>query len=159
MICNLSCSDIISIVGLVINTVLSIWIVKTLQNNLANKRYLKDFLIAEVKELRADYRKFLDELHLGKLKPRKIIPWFKLMNIKVQDTMAIVSSKYKIDKDTLKNYQVELRNLVTEFEEFIANHKENKDVKLGDNSLEDLIKFKQNNDSKFISLIVRINEK
>ncbi len=46
MIYNLSNSDtigviglIISVVGLIINSILAIWIVKILQNNLANKRY------------------------------------------------------------------------------------------------------------------------
>lgn len=74
-------SDIIAIIGVIINAFLAIWIVKTLQNNLANKRYLKDHLIQEVKDLRSEYKKFLNELYQGKLRPKQILPWFKLMNI------------------------------------------------------------------------------
>ncbi len=166
MIYNLSNSDtigviglIISVVGLIINSILAIWIVKILQNNLANKRYLKDYLIEEIKDIRLEYRRFLNDLNSGKLKPKNILPWFKLMNIKVQDIMEIISKKYKIDKDSLKSYQIELRELVTEFKEFNSNYKENKFVKLNDSTLKELIRFQQENNSVFNSIIMKINEK
>lgn len=157
-ICNLSNGDIISIVSLVVNSCLAIWVVKNLQKNLANRRYLKNHIISEIKDLKSDYRNFLNELHLGKIKPKKIAPWLKLINIKVQDVMEIVSDKYKIDENTLRNYQVELRKVITEFDEFILNYKENKCFKLKDKSIQELIKFQQNNSSKFNSLIIKIND-
>ncbi len=81
------------------------------------------------------------------------------MNIKVQDIMEIISKKYKIDKDSLKSYQIELRELVTEFKEFNSNYKENKFVKLNDSTLKELIRFQQENNSVFNSIIMKINEK
>jgi len=126
---------------------------------LANKRYLKDYLIAEIKDLKAEYGKFLSELYSGKSKPKRITPWFKLMNIKVQDTMEIVSKKYKIDKGILKNYQIELRNFVTDLEEFESNYKKDNYIQLSSKSQGELIQFQQDNNSKFSSLIIKINEK
>jgi hypothetical protein len=155
----LSVSDIISIIGLFINSILAIWVVKTLQNNLANKRYLKDHLIEEIKELRIEYRIFLNDLNTGKLKPKQITPWFKLMNIKVQDTMELLTNKYKIDNSILNPYQIELRNIVTEQKEFNENYKDNKLISLKESSRRELIKFQQENNSKFNSLILEINEK
>lgn len=152
-------SDIISIIGIVINSVLAIWLITSLQKNLANKRYLKDHIIEEIKDLRNEYKKFLNDLYIGKLKPKQILPWFKLMNIKVKDTMDIINSKYHIDKDLLKNYQVELRNIITEKDEFNENFKENKAVKLSESSLRDLIIFQQKNNSKFNDLIINVNDK
>lgn len=155
----LSVGDIISIAGIIINSTLAIWVVKTLQNNLANKRYLKDHLIEEVKELRLDYRVFLNDLNSGKLKPKQITPWFKLMNIKVQDTMELLHTKYKIDNTQLNPYQIELRNIVTEQEEFNENYKTNKSINLKESSKRELITFQQVNSSKFNKLIIEINEK
>jgi len=159
MIYCLSNSEIISLISLVVNFSLTIWIVRTLQKNLANKRYLKDYLIAEIKDLKAEYGKFLSELYSGKSKPKRITPWFKLMNIKVQDTMEIVSKKYKIDKGILKNYQIELRNFVTDLEEFESNYKKDNYIQLSSKSQGELIQFQQDNNSKFSSLIIKINEK
>jgi len=159
MIYCLSNSDIISLISLIVNIFLTIWIVKTLQKNLANKRYLKDYLITEIKDLKAEYGKFLSELYSGKSKPKRITPWFKLMNIKVRDTMEIVPKKYKIDKEILKNYQIELRNFVTDLEEFKSSYKDNEMVVLKEGSMVELMKFHRNNNSKFSSLIIKINEK
>lgn len=155
----LETGDIISIIGVLVNSFLAIWIVKTLQNNLANKRYLKDHLIQEIKDLRNEYKKFLSELYLGKLKPKQILPWFKLMNIKIQDIMELINQKYDLDKDTLRNYQVELRNIVTEQDEFNENFKDNLCFVPKESSLNDLLKFQQKNNSKFNQLIIDINDK
>lgn len=159
LISTLNTSDYISVVGIIVNSLLAIWIVRTLQSNLANKRYLKDHLIQEIKNLRNEYSKFLNELNSGNMKPQKVAPWFKLMNIKVHDTMELVNEKYKIDKDLLKNYQVELRDLVTEFEEFNTNYRKNCNIQLGSQSLRHLIQFQQKNQSKFNKLIININDK
>lgn|SRR5690554_1106261 len=159
LISTLNTSDYISVVGIIVNSLLAIWIVRTLQSNLANKRYLKDHLIQEIKNLRNEYSKFLNELNSGNMKPQKVAPWFKLMNIKVHDTMELVNEKYKVDKDLLKNYQVELRDLVTEFEEFNTNYRKNCNIQLGSQSLRHLIQFQQKNQSKFNKLIININDK
>lgn len=151
-------SDIIAIIGVIVNSILAIWIVKTLQNNLTNKRYLKDHLIQEIKGLRNEYKIFLNELYHGRLKPKQILPWFKLMNIKIQDVMKIVNEKYGLEKDILKNYQVELRNIVTEQEEFTDNFKNNECISLKESSFKELLKFQQENNSKFNELIIEIND-
>jgi len=159
MLCSLDNGDYINILAIVINSILAIWIVRNLQKNLTNKRFLKDHLIQEIKDLRIEYKNFLNDLNSGYIKPKKVAPWFKLMNIKVQDTMEIVSDKYKIEKSYLSNYQIELRDLVTELDEFNSNYKENKQLKLESQSLRELIKFQQENNSKFNEIIIKINDK
>lgn len=159
MNCNLSTSDAISILSLVVNSLLAIWIVRTLQNNLANKRHLKDFLISEIKDLRFEYKKFFNELCSGNLRTKKIIPWLKLLNIKSHDTLNIINEKYNVKKNYLNSYQVELRELVTELDEFNSNYNENRKLALKEESFSKLIKFQQENSSKFSSIIIMINEK
>lgn len=155
---KISTSDYISIVAVLINLALAIWIVRTLQNSLTNKRYLKTHFIDEIKKIQEDYRSFLDSLYSKKLKPKEIIPWFKLMNIQIQDLMSLIKEKYKLDKDPLKNYHTSLRLTITELDEFIENYNDNNEIELGKDSLEKIIKFQQDNNSEFNKLIVKIND-
>lgn len=159
MIFCLSNSDVINLIGLIVHSVLAVYIVIILQKNLANKRHLKDFLISEIKGLRLEYKKFLNELCSGNLRTRKIIPWLKLLNIKSYNTLKIINKKYKVKKNYLNSYQVELRDLVTELDEFNSSYNENKKLDLKEESFSKLIKFQQANSSKFISMIIAINEK
>jgi hypothetical protein len=159
MNCNLSTSDIINLIGLIVHSTLAVYIVIILQKNLANKRHLKDFLISEIKDLRFEYKKFFNELCSGNLRAKKIIPWLKLLNIKSYNTLNIINKKYKVEKNYLNSYQVELRELVTELDEFNSNYNGNKKLALKEESFSKLIKFQQENSSKFSSIIIMINEK
>lgn len=151
-------SDWIAIGAVLINGGLAFWIVRTIQNKLANKRVLKDHFIAEIKEVREQYKVQLNNLYSGNCKPKELLPWFKLMNIKVNDLMVLVNQKYDIDKDKLKPYQTDLRIIVTESAEYINNFKQNKAICFSDGSKTNLIQFQQQNNSIFNKLIVNIND-
>lgn len=156
---NLLTSDIINLIGLIVHSILAVYIVIILQKNLANKRHLKDFLISEIKDIRFEYKRFFNELCSGNLRAKRIIPWLKLLNIKSYDTLNIINKKYEVKKNYLNSYQVELRELVTELDEFNSNYNENKKLALKEESFSKLIKFQQENSSKFSSIIIMINEK
>ncbi|TND09852.1 MAG: hypothetical protein FD123_780 [Bacteroidetes bacterium] len=151
-------SDWIEIFGILINAGLAIWIVITIQNRLTNKRVLKDYFISEVKDLRNEYKICLSNLYTGKTYPKSVTPWFKLMNIKVNDLMKILQEQYKIDKDILKPYQNDLRELITEDENFIKQFKNDKPIEFNDSSKNSFMKFQQQNNSLFNKLIISINE-
>jgi len=159
LFCNLQVSDWIDIISLAINSALAVWIVITIQNNLNNRRVLKDHFINEVKNCRGEYKDFLSRLSSHHVKPKSIAPWFKLMNIKVTDLMSLLHQKYKVDKNCLEAYQVELRMLVTEFDEFVSSYKTNSEIKLKEESLSKIIKFQQNNNGIFNKIIIKINDK
>ena len=103
---SLEAADWIALLGVAVNAGLAYWIVRTIQNKLTNKRVLKDHFINEIKEIRNDYKTCLNNLYSNNTHPHRVIPWFKLMNIKVDDLMTIVYTKYKIDKSKLKPYQI-----------------------------------------------------
>lgn len=159
IILDLSFSDYLDIFSLIINSFLAIWIVYIIQNNLNNKRILKDHFINEIKELRKEYKNFLNSLYLGKLKPKEVIPWFKLMNIKSKNLLFLLNKKYKVDKNALHPYQIHLRKIVTEFSEFDENFKTNREFKLSEESKNELIIFQQDYNGIFNSLIMDINDK
>lgn len=152
-------SDIIDISGIVVNIGLTIWIVIKIQNNLTNKRVLKDHFITEIKEIRAEYKIFFNNLYSNNITAKSIIPWFKLMNIKVNDIMELMNKKYKINKDTLSPYQNELRELVTNNKDFEKEYQSEFPITFSENSKSEFIKFEQNYNSRFNKLIIEINDK
>lgn len=164
MCCNCSffssidLSDWISIFSVIINSLLAIWIISTVQNKLTNKRVLKDHLINELKDIRIEYRSFLNQLYSNKLRPKQITPWFKLMNIKINDLISLIENKHKIDNKILNPYQIELRDLITELKEFIKCYKNNDLITLKEKSQNKVISFQQKNNHLFNDLIVKIND-
>jgi hypothetical protein len=159
--CSTSALDItewIEIGSVLINGFLAFWIVRTIQDKLANRRVLKDHFISEIKELREQYKTQLNNLYLGKCTPKELLPWFKLMNIKITDLMKVIGEKYKIDKDILKAYQIELRTLVTESDDFNESFKNNNPILFSNQYKTDIIQFQQKNNSIFNKIIVQIND-
>lgn len=157
--CSLESSDWIAIFSVLINSGLAYWIVKTIQNRLTNKRTLKDHLISEVIELRSNYRDFFNNLYTNKTYPKTVTPYLKLMNIKIVDLMDIIKKEYKIKNDLLIPYQVELGELITNNHDFISQFNENRTpMKFSANSLNEIIKFQQDNNKLFNDLIIQINK-
>lgn len=155
---TLEANDWISIAGIVVNSVLAVWIVRTIQNKLTNKRVLKDHFIMEIKEIRIEYKCFLNNLYSSKTVAKSIIPWFKLMNIKVNDIMDLINEKYNIDKAILNPYQNDLRELITENKDFIMNFESKDAIDFSEVSKTQFIKFQQDNNYLFNKIIVKIND-
>ena len=151
-------ADWIAIAGIVVNSVLAVWIVRTIQNRLTNKRVLKDHFITEIKEIRTEYKCFLNNLYASKTVAKTIIPWFKLMNIKVNDIMDLINEKYKIDKAILNPYQNDLREMITENEDFIKQFESENSIDFSEISKTQFIKFQQDNNRLFNKIIVKIND-
>lgn len=156
--CSLDASDWITLLGILINSALAIWIVRTIQSRLTNKRVLKDHFINEIKEIRNEFKICLNNLYSNKTHPESVIPWFKLMNIKVDDLMIIIHSKYKIAGNSLSPYQNDLRELITNNDDFIKQFKSNKPIAFSEISRNQIIKFQQEHNKLFNNVIVKIND-
>ncbi len=156
--CSIGVSDWINVGSIVINIILTCWIVITIQNKFTNKRVLKDHFICEVKEIRIEYKSFLSGLYANKTAPNTIIPWFKLMNIKVNDLMSLLNQTYQIEKDILLPYQNDLRELITENDDFIKYFKSDKMV-FSEISRRKIIQFQQKHNHLFNEIIISINNK
>lgn len=155
--CSITIPDWINIGGILINAFLAWWIVRTIQNKLTNKRVLKDHFICEVKDIRLEYKNFLSDLYANKMAPTTILPWFKLMNIKVTNLMELLNQIYKIEKAKLSPYQNDLRELITENEDFIRCFKDDK-LDFSDESRKQIIQFQQKHYHLFNEVIVAIND-
>lgn len=155
---GLKAADWIALLGIIVNSALALWIVRTIQNKLTNKRVLKDHFISEIKEIRNDYKTCLNDLHSNSTYAKRVISWFKLMNIKVDDLMTIMNNKYKIDKDKLKPYQRDLQELITNNEDFTKQFESDKPIIFTENSKGQFMKFQQEHNQLFNDIIVAIND-
>jgi hypothetical protein len=156
-LCSLEAADWIALFGVIVNAGLAYWIVRTIQDKLTNKRVLKDHFINEIKDIRNEYKTCLNNLYANSTHPHRVIPWFKLMNIKIDDLMTLINKKYNIEKSKLKPYQVELQELITNNEDFMAHYNHDK-VIFSQASRTQLIKFQQSHNQLFNEIIITIND-
>lgn len=156
---SLTYADGIALFGILVNALLAFWIIRTIQNKLTNKRVLKDHFINEIKDIRNEYKSCLNNLYLNQTYAKNVIPWFKLMNIKIDDLMGLICKKHKkINRKTLNPYQNELRDLITENEDFIKYFPSKKPIIFSENSKNQLIKFQQKYNHLFNELVISVND-
>lgn len=148
----------ISIIAILVNLGLTVWIVKVIQRQLTDKRTLKNHFITEVIEIRSIYRDKLSDLYAGKSYAKSLISWFKLMNIKINDLMLLINKIYDIDIGILKPYRSELRLLITEMKEFTEGYEFDKPIKFSSHSKQQILKFQDRHNNIFNNLIVQIND-
>lgn len=151
-------SDWIQIASIVINSGLAIWIIITIQNRFTNRRILKDHFINEFKDIKSEYKNCLNNLFANKTRAKNVIPWLKLMNIKVSDLMEIANNKYKIDKNKLSVYQVDFGEIIVNSDEFVSQFSSNGLISLSDTTRTKLIYFQQVNAHIFNDIIIEIND-
>mgnify|MGYP006446217159 CR=1 FL=1 len=157
MLC-ITINNIISIIGILIQSGIAIWVVRILQKRIEKQRYLKNHLIQEVKLVKDEYKTFLQSLQTGQIRPKYVVPFFKLINTKIEDLNEIMHIKYDFDKYELKEYHIEIRYLITNLEEFNNNYRNNEKIELSNESLNQLIFFQQRNYNKFNKTIIKIND-
>lgn len=158
LISEISVSDWIQIGGIVITAALSVWIVITIQTKVDSKRFIKEFFIDEILEIRNEYRALIGQLKSGELKPRMIKYKTKELNIRVNDLMSILKEQYNINFNYLLSYQLELLSIIMDSEEFVANFSSNSAFSLSEQTLGSLSIFENENDGKFSRLIMDVNK-
>lgn len=149
-------SDWINLAGILINGVLAYWIVHTIQNKLNNKRILKDHFIQEVKDIRNEYKLCFNSLYSNNSNAQTLKAWFKLMNIKINDLMEILNEMYTINPKYLNPYQNDLRELITNNDDYIKYFNDSKII-FTEDSKSKIIVFLQQHNHLFTGLIVKIN--
>lgn len=155
---SLALSSLIAIIGIVVNAIIAVWVIHAIQSKINNERVLKDHLIGEIKEIRNEYKSCLNSLYSNKISAKRVIPWFKLMNIKVSDLSEIIYTKYKIDRDILKPYQIDLADLITNNEDFVNQFDNDDPIEFSASSKNTFVRFQQNHNHLFNSLIIGIND-
>ena len=81
--CTMSCSDIISIVDIAITTFVGIWLAIGVQRSLTKNRYLREYFINELNNIREEYRSFFVDIYSGALSAKTIKDRLKIMSLRI----------------------------------------------------------------------------
>ncbi len=153
-------SEIISIIALVLNICI-VFVVRCLTTKSENKRFLKSFLIQEIKSLKEEYHNFIQDFINQKIKPKEVFLLLKLNNIKITAIKSILENqKYRLDtfKHNMDDYHINLRQTIGEIPEFLENYKENEPFILNPESTNKILTFLQKHNQIFNDYILLVNK-
>lgn len=115
-------SDWIGVTEIIVTSVIGIWIAVAVQNNFTKSRYLKEYFINEVKDIRDLYKTFINQLYKGKISAKDIKDWFKIMSERVQNLDKFLREKYKIDNSLIVYKHAEIQQKITAMDEYNENY-------------------------------------
>lgn len=136
----------VDIIGIIISLIFGFWISTNLHKKITSKRVLKDHLINEIKTLNDFYFNFINDLMEDKKKVKVMIALFKTMNIKIKKIMEIIHDKYDISNLYLTTYQIGLRNIILNCEEYESTFQNGGYLELSNETINELLKFRQQNE-------------
>ncbi|WCF99841.1 hypothetical protein [Porphyromonas gingivalis] len=125
MLCGLQISDWIAVVEIIVTSAIGIWVAITVQNNLTKSRYLKEYFINEVKDIRDLYKSFINRLYKSEISAIDIKDWFKVMSERTQNLDKFLGEEYcKFDSFLIVSKHAEIQQTITSMDEFNENYKE-----------------------------------
>lgn len=138
--CGLQISDWISIIDIIATSIIGIWIVIAVQNNLTKSRYIKEYFISEVKDIRDLYKQFINQLYKNKISAIDIKDWFKIMSERTQNLDGFLHKKYNINNSLIVSKHAEIQQKITSMDEF-NEHYSNPTVNFSNSSKNDILRL------------------
>jgi hypothetical protein len=121
--CGLQVSDWIGIAEIIATSAIGIWIAITVQNNITKSRYLKEYFISEVEEIRDLYKSFFSQLYSNKRSAPNVKEWFKIMSERILNLDKFVHENYLIDNSLIVSKHAEIQKTITGMDEFNNDYK------------------------------------
>lgn len=155
-------SDILQIavdlLDIVVTTLVSIWIVKTIQKKLNNERSIKDYFISEVSVIQNEYRTLLSNVMSSREIPKLLKVKFNNLNTKVNSLMKLLSTKYAIPANMLAVYQTQLQMIIEDDMGYAKAYRQNSRFTLTQKTMNAIYKLDNENNHLFYDIIVKIND-
>lgn len=148
---------VISLLSLSVQLFFGVWVVKSVQNSLNNKRVLKDLFIKEIFDLRLMYSTEIMQLRDGSAQPRGILRNLKNVSIQSNALVDKIKSVYDVNTDQLLRFHTDLLNQITESDEYKRSYSGNLQLFTETKSLRELDRFYEVRNSIFIAMIIEIN--
>ena len=149
---------ILSFVGIIVSAIIAVWVVRVIQNRLTDTRVIKDYFIDEIRDIRNQYRCFINDLMKGAVETRTIVSTCKLLNIRTSDLMRSACSKFKIDEKTFADYHYDLLSFITDCDSVIESYKNDEKAVLSQVEKVELISIQQKYAHLFNDVILKIND-
>lgn len=155
-LCSLQASDWIEITSILVNATIGIILAVIVSKRISNKRALKDYFISEIKDIRDHYRKFLIDLFGSKCSFNSTNSWFQVMNMRLMNLEKTLQENKRNFSFTTKELNHDLRNLITDHEDF--NNSYNKpSVVISQVHKQEIIKKHSEISMALMETIVKIN--
>ncbi len=157
--CGIDMSNIIDVASIIVNILLTYYIVNTLQEKVGNKRIQKNYYLDETREIQKEYKTFIAKLTNDSIKASEVMEWFKSFTIKSNDLLEEIGDLYSIDKNSLHPILVNLRKLIDDMPDFQQNFNKKSYWKLAAHSRNQIIEFQKNKNTIFSNILMSINNK
>ncbi|MDR1847380.1 MAG: hypothetical protein LBR17_04610 [Bacteroidales bacterium] len=156
MLCGLQVSDWIGITEIIVTSVIGIWIAVAVQNNLTKSRYLKEYFINEVKDIRDLYKAFLNQLYKSQVSAKDIKDWFKIMSERTRTLDIFLHEKYKIENSLIVQKHAEIQQTITNMDEFNDDYKK-KTITFTNSSKNEILKLHSELSCDLTQRVIDIN--
>jgi hypothetical protein len=140
IIWGLQISDWIAILEIIVTSVIGVWIAIAVQNNLTKSRYLKEYFINEVKDVRDLYKVFVNQLYKSQISSPDIKDWLKIMSERTRTLDKFLHEKYQIDNSLIVQKHAEIQQTITNMDEFNEDYKK-KTISFTNSSKNDILKL------------------
>jgi len=108
----------IAIADIIITSVFGVWIACIVQKNVTKSRYIREYFIAELGEIKADYSTLFKGLYNSELSAKTISARLKILSCRISNLDAYIHDTYKIEKTLLKDSHSVFQQYVTGTDEF-----------------------------------------
>lgn len=119
IVCNTDWwSNGIAIADILITSFFGIWIASSLQRNVTKARYIREYFISELMEIRDDYSVFFKELYNSELAAQTISSRLKVISCRINNLDEYIHQYYNIEKTLLKDAHFKFQTYITGTNEF-----------------------------------------
>lgn len=159
MISFLEIGEYISLLEILVNIIIIIFITNFIQTKETTSRTLKDYFINELDKVILHYANLFNCLE-KEIVPRDVINEFTNSVSKLNNILTLIEKQYKLDYLFIINYIILLQRIVEDDENFSANYLDNKKTILHDDTVENIQKIRYDTFEKSIyELIIKVNNK
>lgn len=130
-------SHYIDIASIIIQVFLAFFLAFIIQNNVNDRRSLKDYFVKEVSDAKKSYSGFLDEIRDGKLSSKEINTRFKQYSMSFNQLGYFLKSEMDIQTNQIQKQNREIHKIVTNSLEFNNQFSEN-EVNLEQREIKDM---------------------
>lgn len=109
---------VVSVLGIVVNCFLAVWLAKKLQKSITDNRVLKDIFIREALDLRSGYCLLVEDLKAEKFRAKSFLSRTKDLGIKNTSLRKNLGDIFQMSAEPLLSFHLDLLESVTESGEY-----------------------------------------
>lgn len=149
---KITVSDILQFVGLIV----TVWIAIVVQRNLTKNRYLKDYFINEIKDLRNEYRILFADIQSSKLNSKTIKVRVKIISLRIKTIEDYSTRYFFIESSNLKLLHSEFQQFITGTDDFNNQYKEST-INFSDMTITKILEYQKDIVDELTLCVININ--